>query len=105
MLAAAPSFLLALTRGTSTPRNILGVTRMGKRWRERTQREEIAVGNKAHTCWRGIPRRWQPRELVCITSPASAGLRQGTRVAFPFSSIIIFSYLFFFLFCVAVKHP
>lgn len=57
MLAVAPSFPLAPARGTGTPRNILGVTRMGKRRRERTGREEDAGGNKAHTCWRRIPRR------------------------------------------------
>lgn len=99
MLAAAPSFLLALTRGTSTPRNILGVTRMGKRRRERTRREETAVGNKAHTCWRGIPRRWQPRELVRMHLPSQRWAEAGDEggISFLLDYYILLSFFFSFL--------
>lgn len=100
MLAAAPSFPLSPTRGTSTPRNILGVTGMRNRRRERTRREEAAVGNKAHTCWRRIPRRRQRRERVRMHLPSRDSSQRwpeaGDTLAFCSSLIILYLSFFFF---------
>ena len=105
--AAAPSFPLAPTWGTSTPRNtlgeassekhpwrsILGITGMGRR-RERTRRERSPWQTKLAPAGDAFPTtaaNWFPS-----TSPAPAlgsGRGRGRHVTPP-SSVLIFSFPF-----------